>query len=264
MAVERHPTRRLIAGNWKMNGTLADAARWARAAVAAAMSSPNEVVLFPPYPLLATVAPIVSAGGSTVRLGAQACHTEPYGAFTGAVSAAMLAEVGCAYVLCGHSERRRHFAEDDARVAGSVRAAVVAGLVPVLCVGETAEERAAHRTREVVLRQLDAALDALPRPDARFEVAYEPVWAIGTGVHATPEQAAEVHGWIRSRAAERLPKRRDRLRILYGGSVTPANIAGFLSETDVDGALVGGQSLDPAAFASLVHAAPEATLGRRP
>lgn len=264
-------TRRvLIAGNWKMNGLEADARRWAEAAVDAvadaladaladaagdaASSTPSEVALFPPFPWLSVVGGIVGAPDGPVGLGAQCCHTEPYGAFTGSVSAEMLKDAGCRYVLCGHSERRHLGGETDEVVAASLGRALEAGLVPVLCVGETLTERKGGRARDVVLRQLDSGLDALPGPDAPLVVAYEPVWAIGTGLTASPEEAAGAHAWIRTRVAERDGKRAQGLRILYGGSVKPGNIGDLLASPDVDGALVGGASLDPEAFGALIRA----------
>jgi triosephosphate isomerase len=249
--------RILIAGNWKMNGLEADARRWAKAAMEADASTPNEVALFPPFPWLAAVGDLVGAPDGAVGLGAQCCHTEPYGAFTGSVSAGMLKDVGCRYVLCGHSERRHLGGESDEVVAASLARALEEGLVPVLCVGETLAEREAGRARDVVLRQLDAGLDALPTPQAPLVVAYEPVWAIGTGLTASPEEAAGSHAWIRTRVAERDPKRALGLRILYGGSVKPGNIGGLLASEDVDGALVGGAALDPEAFAALIRATPD-------
>ena len=246
--------RTLIAGNWKMNGLRADARRWAEAAAKADASTPNEVALFPPFPWLGTVGDVVGAPDGAVGLGGQCCHTEPYGAYTGSVSAEMLKDAGCRYVLCGHSERRHLGGETDVVVAGQMVRALEAGLTPVLCVGETLREREAAQAREVVLRQLDAGLDALPGPEAPLVVAYEPVWAIGTGLTASPEEAAGAHAWIRTRVIERDPKRAPGLRILYGGSVKPGNIGGLLASPDVDGALVGGASLDPEAFAALIGA----------
>jgi triosephosphate isomerase len=248
------PRTPLIAGNWKMNGTRTEARAWTAAADAAADESPNDAAIFPPYPWLADVAAQLGAPGGAVALGGQACHGEARGAYTGAVAAGMLAELGCRYVLCGHSERRSLFGEDDAIVAASVAAALAEGLEPVLCVGETLAEREAGRTQEVLLRQVDAGLAALTGPSDPLVVAYEPVWAIGTGQAATPAEAAEAHGWIRARVAESDPARAERLRILYGGSVNPDNIGGFLDVPDVDGALIGGASLDPDAFARLVRA----------
>ena len=248
------PRRPLVAGNWKMNGTRADARAWTARAVEAARGVPDrEVALFPPYPLIPTVAEALAAAGGGVSLGAQACHPEPYGAYTGAVSAGMLKDAGCTYVLCGHSERRRLSHESDPTIAASLRRALDVGLVPILCVGETLGDRRADRALGVVLRQLEAALGVLRGPSEAMEIAYEPVWAIGTGVHAKPEEAEEVHGWIRDRARSFDPGFADRLRILYGGSVNPGNIRGFLDRPGVDGVLVGGQSLDPEAFGKMVR-----------
>ncbi len=244
----------LIAGNWKMNGLRADARRWAEAALEAARTSTSEVALFPPYPWLDEVARVVGAPDGPVAVGGQACAPEPFGAYTGQVAAAMLTGVGCRYVLCGHSERRHGLGETDAVVAAGLLQALEAGLVPVLCVGETLPERRAGRAREVVLRQVDAGLDALPGPDAPLVLAYEPVWAIGTGLTASPEEAQEVHAWIRAEVRSRDASRARSLRILYGGSVKPGNIGRLLAAEDVDGALVGGASLDPDAFQRLVRA----------
>ena len=254
MSTSRRP---LIAGNWKMNGSRADARRWTEAAREAAAGTDNEVALFPPYPWLTEVATLLDAPDGAVGLGAQACHTEPYGAFTGAVSAAMCREAGCRYVLCGHSERRHVMGESDEVVVTTMRRSLEEGLVPVLCVGETLEERRALQARGVVLRQLDAGLEALPGPDAPLVVAYEPVWAIGTGLTASPEEASEAHGWVRARVAEVDETRARGLRILYGGSVKPGNIGGLLAAPDVDGALVGGAALDPRAFAEIIVATPD-------
>jgi triosephosphate isomerase len=246
--------RPLIAGNWKMNGGRADALRWARAAAAASEGAPNDVAIFPPFVWLAEVALALAGAGGRVALGAQACHDRASGAHTGAIAAPMLREVGCALVLCGHSERRQA-GEDDAFVAGAIGQALAAGLTPVLCVGETRDERRAGRAEAVLLRQLDAGFLALG-PSRSLVVAYEPVWAIGTGETATPEQAGQAHGWVRRRARALDPAWADSLRILYGGSVNPGNIDRLLAAPDVDGALVGGASLDPDAFARLVRAVP--------
>lgn len=247
------PARRLlVAGNWKMNGSLADTRRWALAAAQAARHVQAEVVLFPPYPWLLEVAGLLA--GSPARMGAQACHAEPHGAFTGGVSASMLADAGCAYVLCGHSERRLGSGETDQVVCESMRRAWEAGVEPVLCVGETASQRKAGATEEVLGRQLAAALDALPGRPAPLTLAYEPVWAIGTGVVATPDTAQQAHAFLRAQVAARDPQRAGRVRILYGGSVKPDKMEGLLAMPDVDGFLVGGASLDPVAFAALARA----------
>lgn len=245
----------LIAGNWKMNGSRAQARAWAQAALAAAPDRGAEVALFPPYPWLTEVAAILDAPRGRVRLGAQACSGEREGAFTGAVSAGMLHDAGCSLCLCGHSERRALFGEDDAAVAASLRRALEADLVPVLCVGESLAEREAGRTLEVVVHQLRSGLEALRSPQDELILAYEPVWAIGTGRAASPAEAAEVHAALRGEVGRREPDRGRAIRILYGGSVKPDNIEGFLRVEDVDGALVGGAALDPVAFARLVQAA---------
>jgi len=246
----------LIAGNWKMNGTRAEACEWAEAAARAATDAPNEAAIFPAYPHLAKVAGVLDAHGGRVALGGQACAAEAKGAFTGAVAASMLAEVGCTYVLCGHSERRHIFSETDDNVAASLAQALEAGLTPVLCVGETLEEREAGRAREVLLRQLDAGLARLRSPADPLLIAYEPVWAIGSGKAASPREAAEAHGWLRTRVAETDAERAAAVRILYGGSVNPGNIGGFLEVPDVDGALIGGAALDPVAFGRMIRTAP--------
>jgi len=173
----------------------------------------------------------------------------------------MLAEAGCRYVLCGHSERRHLFGETDAQVAAGLLQALEAGLTPILCVGETLDERRAERTREVLERQLDAGLATLRGPADPLLVAYEPVWAIGTGQAASPKEAAQAHGWIRARIAGRDADRATALRILYGGSVNPDNIGGFLEVPDVDGALIGGAALDPARFGRMIRHAPAGAPG---
>jgi len=250
------PRTPLIAGNWKMNGSRAQACEWAEAAAKAASNAPNDVAIFPAYPHLAKVAGVLSAHGGKAALGGQACAAAAKGAFTGAVSADMLAEVGCAYVLCGHSERRHVFGESDADVAASLERALEAGLTPILCVGETLEEREAGRTREVLLQQLDAGLARLRGAEDPLLIAYEPVWAIGSGKAASPVEAAEAHGWLRDRVAETDAERAAAVRILYGGSVNAENIGGFLEVPDVDGALIGGAALDPVAFARMIRAVP--------
>ncbi len=252
-STERTP---LIAGNWKMNGSLGEARTWAEAAAAAAAASGNDVAVFAPAPWLMSVGGTLADAGGGVVLGGQACSWESKGAFTGAVSAAMLAEAGCTAVLCGHSERRHVFGESDEDVAGGLAQALEAGLEPVLCVGETLEEREAGRTSEVILRQLDAGLARLRSGDDPLTIAYEPVWAIGTGKAASPAEAAEAHAVLRARVAETDAERAARVRILYGGSANPDNMGGFLEVSDIDGLLIGGASLDPAKFAAMIRFAP--------
>ncbi len=244
--------RLLIAGNWKMNGLRADARRWAKAAVEAARTSTSEVALFPPYPWLLEVGALLA--GSPVLLGAQACHAEPLGAYTGGVSAAMLAEAGCTYVLCGHSERRSLQGETDQLVGECLKRALEAGLSPILCVGETLTQRRSLLTRQVLSTQVRDGLSALPSQDAPLLIAYEPVWAIGTGVVATPTEVRDAHAWIRHQVEAVHPRRAAGVRILYGGSVKPDTMVGLLAVPDVDGVLVGGASLDPLAFAALARA----------
>jgi triosephosphate isomerase len=252
------PRRLLVAGNWKMNGDRTLAATLCAAAAAAARAAPEvDVAVFPPATLLEQAAAALS--GTPVAVGGQTCHGERDGAHTGALSAGMLRDAGCRSVLVGHSEVRTEQAQDDAAVARSVAAARAAGLAPILCVGETRAEREAGRAREVVERQIGAVLAGRPDAADGLDVAYEPVWAIGTGRSATPAEAGEVHGWIRGLLEG---ARGGRARILYGGSVTPDNIGGFLAVPGVDGVLVGGRSLDPTAFTSLVEAARAAAVRR--
>lgn len=245
--------RLLVAGNWKMNGNRALARSLALAAKAAADAAPGvDVAVFPPFPLLGVVAEALALPDGRAAMGGQTCHAEESGAHTGSVSAAMLVETGCTRVLVGHSEVRREWSQDDEGVRGLTRAAIAAGLRPIVCVGETRAERDAGRAREVVERQLRAVVHEIGHGAGNLDVAYEPVWAIGTGLQATPVEVREAHGWIRATLDA---AGGERARILYGGSVNRANIGGFLSEPVVDGVLVGGQSLDPAAFTSLVEAA---------
>ncbi len=245
----------LIAGNWKMyKGGAAgcDLAREVRDACGDLAAV--DVVLCPPFTALAAVAEEVR--GSRVQVGAQNLHPKPEGAFTGEISAPMLLECGCEWVIIGHSERRQLFGETDSSVLEKVQAAVAAGLRPIVCVGELLEQREAGQTLEVVGRQLDAFCAELAKKPGFAAVAYEPVWAIGTGKVAGPEQAQEVHAMIRGRLREISPDLAQQTRILYGGSVKPDNAAGLLHCPDVDGALVGGASLDAASFSKIVAAAP--------
>lgn len=239
--------RPLIAGNWKMHGLKADAG-WVEAFAAAADTGACDVLVCPPFTLLETMGGLLSRHG--LALGAQNCAEEAEGAFTGDVSAAMLADAGCSHVIVGHSERREGHAESDALVRRKALAAIEAGLVPVICVGEHRAERDSGQAVETVLAQLAGSLPDIPA--TQLVVAYEPVWAIGTGLTAGPEEAQAMHAAIRAAfpGADR-----DRLRILYGGSVKPGNAAALMACPDVDGALVGGASLDPDAFAQIVNLA---------
>jgi triosephosphate isomerase len=245
----------VIAGNWKMHhGPRETRAFFAGLSLPAA-SGAHEVIIFPPSLSLAA-AVAAPERDPRIQLGVQNIHWEDKGAFTGEVSAAMAREAGATFTLVGHSERRHVFGETDADVARKAVAARRQGIVPVVCVGETLEERRAGRVAEVILTQLDAALDALEEGEGRFLLAYEPVWAIGTGETATPEDASSAQGTLRARLDERIgPARSTRVPILYGGSVKPDNAVELLAANDVDGVLVGGASLDPASFQALVEAA---------
>nr|WP_297461094.1 triose-phosphate isomerase [uncultured Halomonas sp.] len=244
----------LIAGNWKMNGTLALVERFGRAFADAKLAPSVEVALIPPVPYLAAAQDAL--GTTPVALGAQTLNPEPAGAYTGEVSGAMLAELGVRYVLVGHSERRSLYHEDDAGALARVRAALGAGLTPILCVGETLDEHEAGHSEAVVLRQVEAVFDSL-ESDAfrRIVIAYEPVWAIGTGRTATPAQAQAVHAVIRARLADYDADSAATLRLLYGGSMKADNAAELLAQPDIDGGLVGGASLKVDDFLAICQSA---------
>jgi triosephosphate isomerase (TIM) len=247
----------LVVGNWKMHGTIAES-RALATGIRDGLKRPRgvDVVVCPPFTALMAVAEIV--GGTPIGLGGQNCHHEPSGAHTGEISPTMLVDVGCRLVLVGHSERRREMGEIDEQVNRKLRAALAHGLTPVLCVGETAEERRQGLTFTTVEGQLRAGLAGIESSAiGKVVLAYEPVWAIGTGEVATPADAQEVCGALRARLAERFgPETANNVRILYGGSVKAGNTAGILAGPDVDGALVGGASLDADEFAGICrHAA---------
>jgi len=242
----------LMAGNWKMHKTTAEAVilvEGLKPYVAAARDL--EVVVCPPFTALAAVARALA--GSPIGLGAQNVHWEKEGAFTGEVSAPMLADLGCTYVVVGHSERRQHFGETDEIVQRKARAAVTAGLRPIVCVGESLREREAGTTWDVLEAQVKGSLRGLSG-DSGIVMAYEPVWAIGTGRTATPAQAQEAHAFLR-KLLEGLwsPAAAAAMRILYGGSVKPDNARDLMAQPDVDGALVGGASLDANSFGKIVR-----------
>jgi len=243
----------LLAGNWKMWGTRSEAAALSTALTAVVGRTPGrEVMIAPPFTALEVVRSVID--GSAIQLGAQNLHWEPKGAFTGEISAPMLVEAGCTYVIIGHSERRQLFGELDAGVNLKTRAALRAGLAPVICVGETLPERDAGETLGRVQAQLDAAIAGVSAADlARCLIAYEPVWAIGTGRTATPAQAQEVHAFIRARLAAGHPSLAASIRILYGGSMKPDNVRALMAEVDVDGGLVGGASLQAESFVRMVR-----------
>lgn len=243
--------RKLVVGNWKMHGS-----RPANATLMVGVLDARpfvcDVAVCPPFPYLAEAA--VALASSGLRWGAQDCSVHEQGAYTGEVSARMLAEFGCRYVIVGHSERRALHGESDALVAEKAKAALAHGVTPIVCVGETLSEREAGLTESVVKRQLSAVIHALAHCAGEMVVAYEPVWAIGTGKTATPEQAQEVHGTLRAqlRAAT---SRAESMTLLYGGSVKPDNAHALFAQPDIDGALVGGAALKAEDFVAICRAA---------
>lgn len=244
--------KKLVAGNWKMHGSLADNAALL-AAIRPALAGIDAAVCVP-FPYLAQVQAALS--GSSIAWGAQNLSDQPKGAFTGEVSAAMLLDFGCRYVIVGHSERRSLYGETDALVARKYMAAQAAGLTPILCVGESLEERESGVTEQVVARQLDAVIQAAGVASlARSVLAYEPVWAIGTGKTASPEQAQAVHAFIRGKLAALDGTVADNLTIQYGGSVKAANAAELMAQPDIDGGLIGGASLIAEEFVAICEAA---------
>ncbi|MGE5445255.1 MAG: triose-phosphate isomerase [Ignavibacteriales bacterium] len=248
--------RRLIVGNWKMNMLRQEATELARRLSGLIRSSGVDVVIAPPYTSLEAVYGVVR--GTDIHFGAQDVFWETSGAFTGEISPYMLIDAGCSWVITGHSERRGILGETDDMVRKKVRASLSSGLIPIVCVGETLEERERGKTMRVIESQIENGLKdlSLDNPD-KIAIAYEPVWAIGTGKNATPEEAAEVHGFIRGILKGTFGGLADGIRILYGGSVTPENIKGLLSPPDIDGALVGGASLKAESFAKIVQLAGE-------
>lgn len=246
--------RPIVAGNWKMHGSRTENASLVEALLAAWPVRGGECIVCPPFVYLQELARVLR--DSPIRLGAQDVCAEPLGAFTGEVSAAMLRDVGCDHVIVGHSERRAFYGETDTLVARKFAAAQGKGLVPIFCVGESLAERDGGRTHEVVGRQLDAVLDLSgPAALATAVIAYEPVWAIGTGRVASPEQAQDVHAFIRGRIAARDATISSSARILYGGSVKAGNARELFAMPDVDGGLIGGASLKAEEFVAIVAAA---------
>ena len=243
----------LVAANWKMHLVTAGATAFCRALLGAERPADVEVAIFPSYTLLPAVA--ASLAGSNVGVGGQDLHGDDIGAHTGDVSGIQLRDAGCGWVIVGHSERRRDHGEDDATVAKKLAAAARHGLRAILCLGETRDERRAGATFAVLERQLAAALATAPPSAEDWVVAYEPVWAIGTGDTATPAQAQEAHAFLRGRVGEMFgEKAASALPIQYGGSVKPDNAATLLGQPDVDGALVGGASLKADSFLAIVKA----------
>jgi triosephosphate isomerase len=242
-----------ITANWKMHKTGAEAAAFAQAFAPLVHDVADvEIAIAPPFTALAALGAALRESG--VALAGQNAHFEPKGAFTGEISVEMLAELGCRYVILGHSERRALFGETDAFIARKLRAVQNGGLRPILCVGETLAEREAGRTFEVLRGQLDGSLaESDAARAAELVVAYEPVWAIGTGKTATPELAQDAHAFVRARLADRFGMAAEAIRIQYGGSVKPENAAELMAKPDIDGALVGGASLDPKGFSAIIR-----------
>ncbi len=243
--------RKLVAGNWKMHGSHAANAELL-AGIVAARPFGCDVAVCVPFPYLSEAA--VALAGSDIRWGAQDCSAHEQGAYTGEVSAAMLHEFGCRYVIVGHSERRAYHAESDQLVADKAKAALARGVTPIVCVGETLAQREAGETEAVVKRQLSAVIHTLAHCAGEMVVAYEPVWAIGTGRTATPEQAQAVHAVLRAQLRAATPHA-DAMAILYGGSVKPDNAATLFAQADIDGGLIGGASLKAADFVAICRAA---------
>lgn len=246
----------IVAGNWKMNKTVADALSLVEGIKAELSDVQNvDVVLCPPFTALYAVRQSIT--GTAIDLGAQNAHWEKSGAYTGEISVEMLREIGCHYVILGHSERRQYFKETDEMVNRKAKAVLAAGLFPIVCVGETLEEREAGRTEPVVATQVRGSLAGLSANDLlRTVIAYEPVWAIGTGRTATPQQAQEVHALIRKWLAEMADLHvAQSVRIQYGGSVKPSNAKELFSQPDIDGGLIGGASLEARSFIDIVRGA---------
>lgn len=246
--------KKLIAGNWKMNGGLAANAALLQALEAGLQAQPAgcDVAVAVPAPYLAQVQAATAAG--VIALGAQDVSQHEAGAYTGEVSASMLGDFGVRYALVGHSERRQYHGETDAVVAAKAQRALAAGITPIVCVGETLQEREAGQTEEVVKRQLAAVIHVVGHCTSELVVAYEPVWAIGTGRTATPEQAQQVHAVLRAQLAAATQKA-DKMRLLYGGSMNAGNAAQLLAQPDIDGGLIGGAALKAQDFLQIIAAA---------
>ena len=247
--------KKIVAGNWKMNKRIAEAAELAKGVLRELDNVTDvDVVLCPPFTALRTVGEVIA--NSQINLGAQNMHFEPDGAFTGEISASMLRDLFCHFVILGHSERRQYFGETDAIVNRKTKAAIAANLTPIVCVGETLAERDGGRTQAVVTEQTRGSLAGLGADMKKVVVAYEPVWATGTGRTATPEQAQEVHAMIRAVLASMSDAATAQsIRIQYGGSVKPANAATLFGQPDIDGGLIGGAALEVRSFVEIVRAA---------
>lgn len=246
---------KVIAGNWKMNNSIEESVKLISELKQGLIETDVKVIICPPFTSLETANTLVK--GSQIELGAQNMHNETSGAFTGEISASMLKSVGCKYVILGHSERRAIFGESNEFINKKVHKALTENLIPILCVGESLEEREKNITKDVVKRQLLVGLDSVSSEQAEgIIIAYEPVWAIGTGKTASPEQAQEVHGFIRALFSEKYGKETaEKVIIQYGGSVKPDNASELLSQKDIDGALVGGACLKADSFLGIIKAA---------
>ena len=244
--------KKLIAGNWKMNGSLAGNEALVKAVLAGLPAQPCEVAVCVPAPYLAQLQALVAS--SPIELGAQDVSMHESGAYTGELSAAMLREFGVRYAIVGHSERRQYHGETDQHVAAKAKTALASGVTPIVCVGETLAQREAGTTEEVVKRQLAAVIHTNGHCISEIVVAYEPVWAIGTGKTASPEQAQQVHAVLRAQL-KAASAQAERIRILYGGSMNAANATQLLSQPDIDGGLIGGASLKAQDFLSIIAAA---------
>jgi triosephosphate isomerase len=242
----------LMAGNWKMNKTILEAVSVVKSLKGAVAGVDGvEILLCPSFTALYAVSSEVK--GSNINIGAQNLFWETKGAFTGEVSPAMLKDTGCSYVLVGHSERRQYFGETNETVNKKTKAALAIGLIPVVCIGETLSQRESDITFQVIEKQIKEGLAGLtPEQASLVVIAYEPVWAIGTGKTAAPDQAQEVHAFVRKIYAQTYKEAADKVRILYGGSVNPANVSELMKQPDIDGGLVGGASLEAESFAKLV------------
>ncbi len=247
----------LMVGNWKMHGTYFEAMQWVQALsyqLDPADYDRVDVGLAPSFTSLRSVQTVVQMDDLPIQIVAQNVHWAKEGAYTGEVSASMLAKLAVSYVIVGHSERRRDCGEDDRMVNRKARAALAAGIMPIVAVGETLAEREADRVEEVVGRQVSSALARIPSDQvARLVVAYEPVWAIGAGRHARPSVAQEMISYIRDRIRSRHGDAADHVRIIYGGSINPGNVATLMAKRDIDGGLIGGASLDPGTLAACVR-----------
>jgi triosephosphate isomerase len=248
------PMKKIIAGNWKMHKTREEALALATEMASIELPEQREVILFVPFPFLSEVSRI-TASGKRLHTGAQNCHHQPQGAYTGEVSVPMIGSCGARYVLVGHSERRQYFHEDGVFLQHKLQAVLQGGLTPVYCMGETLQEREDNLQQQVIARQLQESLFPLGAEALhQVVIAYEPVWAIGTGRTATPEQAQEMHAFIRSMLVEFAGSAAASVPLLYGGSVNPGNAAQLFSMPDIDGGLVGGASLKKEDFAAIIRA----------